>query len=98
MAASQRRRAGARTGSRELIGLAGQISADDSEAPGAAQGAAIDWNRYFVSIYDGQRCCGHLIASRGKRWRAVDASDGDLGEFADRESARRAVVAAGRAP
>jgi hypothetical protein len=55
--------------------------------------AAIDWNSHFVSVYRGRDCAGHLIAARGKSWKAVAADERDLGTFPDKDAARAAVLA-----
>jgi hypothetical protein len=54
--------------------------------------ASLKWDRDFVSIFDGRWCVGHLIADRGRAWRAVEVWDCDLGISRDCETARRALL------
>jgi hypothetical protein len=90
MRSAQKRRAGAPTGSRELIGLAGQITSQDSEITEARQ-VAIDWSGHFRSIHRGRLCLGHAFKT-ARGYLVTDADDNVIGSYATYEAGREALV------
>ena len=57
-----------------------------------AQAARLTWSDSMISVSDGRSTLGFLMASRGRRWQAMDADLRSLGEFPSREEARAAIT------
>lgn len=55
-------------------------------------GVLFRWSDSMIAVMDGRHTLGHLLAGRAGSWRAFGSDLRPIGDFDDRETARKAIV------